>query len=270
MAVWGEIRGYNQYERIGPYARRARRAFWCREANVQALENYLYNKVHSWRTGLTPWWALRCEKVVVNHRALINDALVIAYYRTGPGASPVRVRFRLGSRTEKVLFDLDGKTVSGWDPDGTKEWKVIQGPDRVPVRAGMVEVAISRAPGDVSVDKLMSRIGRVNSNNMRMLGMAPGTAKLLGAPYSRIYEKYGTYQVVFVFEYAPDGWNNVTQSRPLVRIARDVPVYNAAGGDIDDTARVTDFMYSGVAESRRMYPGASFRDIDRLVALWWK
>jgi hypothetical protein len=205
--AWGPIKGYDRAERVGLNEYSAVRGFYSDTGNTHNVMATLYGQQHPDIYGIyRPW----CVKVEVRKHGLSETKdLVLAYYVTPriPGTGKLLWRPSQGYRDREV--DLQGDRIRGIDRETGHEFQVVRGPHHFPKVTGKFILQTAYWAGDTVLQNLLQRRDKINASKMN---------NFLGAPaYTLRYETAtvtpdgpnGLVYVDHLFDYEPEGWNNV-------------------------------------------------------------
>lgn len=271
MAIFQEIPRSPDVVRTAKSHYEGVKRFVVTNANAVAMENTLWN---SYLAGYGGPFGPRCRHVT-RHTNYPDPGLstLIAHYETmrQPGVALLRGG-RAIIRYEPVTYDLDDQFVSGIDVNGYK-WKPIgqTGKKLVTIIPLTVETCYA---SKVPIGNLIDRAGCVNSASMPKLGIGKGVGLLMDFPFSRRWKEDDLWYVDIVFLCKHDGWNETAEAQRMMRVSTMTPGYDELSVDATldrpGFAWVCGEIKNGklvrrYPESRRVYPEASFADIDRMI-----
>lgn len=271
MALFEEIYQSRRSVRDGENHWVAERRFAVLNYAASAFENTLWDSRH---IGYGGEYAPRCRKVRVQRNWQPGLSLVTAFYKTVREPGRARIRMSTKNLTRKVHYDTEGTLIDGKvAPDDEADqsfMKVVRGSNVVPQARGVlvVETAFESTEDPVSIlNGILSRTNHINSHDMSNLGAAKGTLRLLGAPdMSHVWEEDELWYVNYAFEYAPEGWNNITKTQKFEPRAIQVPVFSPDGEQV--TGEWREILTDVAVENEKdtvMWPKASFSDLQALV-----
>jgi len=284
MANFQEIRP-RLITRYGPRQRKGRRRFKCLNTYAASLESALWGSVFP---GYGGPYAPKCYRVDRQdaYTGFSRDwGLVVAHYGTQRIPGTAVQRYTTGYRVEKRRREVVGgnRIIEGLDPDGVHEWRVVQGTNTVVVST--IRVILETAYVDFDMSVITPRLNHVN--NKRFLGANARKLLLLGTPETRWWPERDMWYVDYAFAYSGwyETWDETLESQKGILSARPVVVLDADGNvpttqpkkyqgvwvpkevkfNTDHTVKTSPAPTGTAAESRRLYPSASFSDLERLL-----
>lgn len=164
MANWDELWGSKRLIRLGDNFWKGSRAFSCKNASLDALENALWDSTWPGKSGD---YAPKCNRVVQQGGFRRNRGLVTAYYETErqPGKAFLLMggeyTYRLSPGMIKDLGHPDNegehRIIQGPDgDDGKHEWIPYYSPGPYPI------IILQTADEKVNVDKTLGYVGTTN------------------------------------------------------------------------------------------------------------
>ncbi len=207
------------------------------------------------------------DRIIAQYRTLTN----FEYCDRHPSKAYVEVlTFQRG---ERIITDLDGKTVQGTDPTdstGRTVWEIVEGSDimRRPQTVYVVKGVVR--PKSIYIDAFASSIGCINDGIMARLGMWGASREELlffrmesqPRPYNKL-----KYAASYWFLWSGQrglSWNKVTKARKMERKAIKVPYLDTDGVDTGYTKDVYLLVPTTTTRYARTYKTASFIHIDSM------
>ncbi len=171
----------------------------------------------------------------------------------------------------KKTRDDNNDVITGPDKtDAGAKWVLATGSNIELVPGAIVKIKTASEIGDY-VPWLMQDIGKTNSNTFTNIeNAAPGTMRFRGCRKTgaMINRKY--WEIIYEFEYNPDGFDDDITSQKLIRRAKTVPVLDEDDKpDGSKTAVVSTWLPDGSPESRTLDRGSvDFSWLNGRLS-WW-